>query len=268
MEILNKNMAPISEATWKEIKKQTKTVLTNSSTARTFVDIDGPHGAQFAAVSTGRFKTPRKEWESGMNYGIRDVMPLVEIRKPFELDMFELENIDRGAKDIDFGPLEVAAKSLANFEENIIYKGLKTASIVGLESSSKYKPVLLPNEPKDILKLIGAQINRLQRNSVEGPYSFIVEEKYWLELINLTDGYPIIQQLKDLLAGEIIVNDSNDSSFLISKRGEDYELIIGQDTTIGYDSHTTKNLKLYLTESFTFRVLSPEAVVVLLWKNN
>lgn len=256
-------MAPISEATWKEIKKQTKTVLTNSLTARKFVDIDGPHGPKFAAVSTGRFKTPRKEWQSGMNYGIRDSMPLVEIRKPFELDMFELENIDRGAKDIDFSSLEVAAKGLANFEESIIYKGLDTAGVIGLEKSSNYRPERLPNKPKDILKTIGAQINRLQNNSVQSPYSFIVEENYWLELINLTDGYPIIQQLKDLLKGEIIVNNSNNNSFLVSKRGGDYEMTIGQDTTIGYDSHNTKIIKLFLTESFTFRVLSPESLIVL-----
>jgi len=267
MNIIRKNMAPISEVAWKEIEKQTKTVLINSLTARKFVDIDGPHGVEFAAVSTGKFKTPRKEWELGMNYGIREVMPLVEIRKPFELDLYDLDNIERGAKDIDFETLETAANGLADFEENIIYKGLKNAGIVGLEKSSKYPTEQLPNQTNNILKLIGAQINRLQRNAVEGPYSLILEEKYWLELINLTGGYPIIQQLKDLLGGEIIVNDKNDNSYLISKRGGDYELTIGRDTSIGYDSHDTKKLKLYLTESFTFRVLSPESVVVLNWKN-
>jgi len=263
MEILKKKMAPLSSEMWKEIKDQAKSVLSTSRTIRKFADIDGPYGSDFATVSTGRLKVPRQKWKTGTNYGIREVLPLVEIRIPFELDLWELENIDKGAKDVELDNLDEALKSVVKLEENIIYKGLKDAGIKGLEESSKYPVEDLPDNPSDILKYIGALINRLQQNGVEGPYSLVLEENYWLELINLTDGYPIIQQLKDLLEGQIIVNNNFDKSFLLSKRGGDYELTIGQDTSIGYDSHDDRNIKLYLTESFTFRVLSPESIVVM-----
>lgn len=267
MEILRKKMAPMSNDMWKDIKDQAESVLATSRTVRKFADVDGPFGPDFAAVSTGRFKVPRDKWKTGINYGIREVLPLIEVRIPFELDLWELENISRGAKDADLDNLDVAVKAAVNLEENIIYKGLNNAGIAGLEKSSKYPIEKLPVDPSEILKLVGAQINRLQQNGVEGPYSLVLEESYWLELVNLTGGYPIIQQLKDLLEGQVIVNKNFDKSFLVSKRGGDYELTIGQDTTIGYDAHDERKINLFLTESFTFRVLSPEALVVLAGKN-
>ena len=50
---------------------------------------------------------------------------------------------------------------------------------------------------------------------------------------------------------------------VISQRGDDHELTVGQDFSIGYLDHTATAVRLYLQESFTFRVLSPEAAVPL-----
>jgi uncharacterized linocin/CFP29 family protein len=36
---------------------------------------------------------------------------------------------------------------------------------------------------------------------------------------------------------------------------------VGQDFAIGYHSHTAAEISLFITESFTFRVLAPEALV-------
>lgn len=50
---------------------------------------------------------------------------------------------------------------------------------------------------------------------------------------------------------------------LLSTRGGDFSLHLGQDVSIGYQSHTDGAVRLYLQESFTFRLLSPEAAVAL-----
>lgn len=261
--LLKRNIAPITKEGWTEIDGQAKQVLDNSLTARKFADIEGPMGIDFAGVSTGRFKIPKKDWENGINYGIRDVLPMVEIRKPFQVDLWELDNISRGARDIKLESLEKAAKSLAIFEETIIYKGLNNSGISGMEKSSGYQPEYLPENPENILRFIGKLMNRLRNNAVNGPYSLVIDESYWLELINITESYPLVKQLKELLDGDVIVNDNIKTSFLISDRGGDFELTLGQDTSIGYESHTSKKANLFLTESLTFRVLSPEAVIVL-----
>jgi uncharacterized linocin/CFP29 family protein len=46
-------------------------------------------------------------------------------------------------------------------------------------------------------------------------------------------------------------------------RGDDFELVVGQDLSIGYLSHDNAKVTLYLEESLTFRLLSPQAAVPL-----
>lgn len=262
MNILKKSIAPITDKAWEEIADQTKEILRTYQTARKFVDIDGPNGLEQAGVSTGRLVVPENQSDKGINYGIREYLPLVEIRKPFELDLWELDNVERGAKDVDLEPLEDAVKEMASFEENAIYQGFEPAKIKGLEESAEGGVVSIPNNTNAFLKEIGTQIIKLKRNAVEGPYSLVISENEWLEMIKLSEGYPIQMQLKELLGGKVIINPSNKKSFLVSERGGDYELILGQDITLGYDSHSTRSVKLYLTSSFTFRVIAPEAIVV------
>ena len=103
----------------------------------------------------------------------------------------------------------------------------------------------------------------VRKEGVEGPYTFVVNDAVWLELINQTGGYPLLRQLKkDILGGNIIVQHSSDKSFLISERGGDFELTLGHDTAIGYNSHDAKKVTLFFTASYTYRTLSPEAVTV------
>ncbi len=51
---------------------------------------------------------------------------------------------------------------------------------------------------------------------------------------------------------------------MLSTRGGDFELTVGQDFSIGYLGHSDTAVVLYLQESFTFRTLAPEAAVPLL----
>jgi uncharacterized linocin/CFP29 family protein len=54
-----------------------------------------------------------------------------------------------------------------------------------------------------------------------------------------------------------------DGAFVLTTRGGDFELHIGQDVSIGYLSHTDSAVRLYLQESFTFLLLTSEAAVAL-----
>ncbi len=263
MNIFKKSLAPITDEGWKELTDQTKKLLKTHLTAREFVDINGPNGMDFGGVSTGRLINSGKNSKEGVNFGIREFLPLTEIRKPFELDLWELDNADRGAKDINLEPLEEAVKAIALFEENAIYKGFKDGQIRGLEESAEHPMVLLPDDPNDVLNIISAQVISLRKEGVEGPYTLVLTDDIWKKLVTLSKGYPVIKQLNEITGGNVIVNNYNENSFLVSEQGEDYELIIGQDISIGYDGHTTEKVKLYLTGSFTFRVLSPEAIRVL-----
>ena len=263
MNILKKTLAPITDEGWKELTEQMRKLLNTHLTGREFVDIDGPNGLDFGGIATGRLITPDKNKKDGVNFGIREYLPLTEVRKPFELDLWELDDVERGAKDVDLEPLEEAVKQIALFEENAIYKGFKEGQIRGLEESAEHSTIMIPDDPNDFLNIISAQVVSLQKDGVKGPYSLVITNDMWQKLVTLSKGYPVIKHLEDILGGQVIVNNFNENSYLVSEQGEDYELILGQDISIGYDGHTTEKVKLYLTESFTFRVLSPEAVRIL-----
>jgi len=55
-----------------------------------------------------------------------------------------------------------------------------------------------------------------------------------------------------------------EGAFVLTTRGGDFELNVGQDVSIGYLSHTDSVVRLYLQETFVFRVLTSEAAVALL----
>ena len=66
-----------------------------------------------------------------------------------------------------------------------------------------------------------------------------------------------------LVDGEIIWAPAIAGAFVLSTRGGDFDLHVGQDFSIGYFSHTDTTVRLYLQESFTFLMLTAEAAVAL-----
>jgi len=52
-------------------------------------------------------------------------------------------------------------------------------------------------------------------------------------------------------------------AIVLSIRGGDVKLECGQDLAIGYESHDGDAVRLYLEESFSFHVATPEAAVAL-----
>ena len=54
-----------------------------------------------------------------------------------------------------------------------------------------------------------------------------------------------------------------EGGLVVSTRGGDFELSVGQDFSIGYLEHNLETVRLYIEESFTFLVLTQQAGVPL-----
>jgi len=266
MNILKRELAPISEKAWEEIDDTARDVLRNYLSARKVVDVEGPRGADFASVSLGRLNIMKNDPKEEVGYGIHTVQPLVESRAEFELDIMELDNVNRGAYDLDLDALEEAAKKIAAFEERAIYLGFKKGQIQGMKNASPYDTIKLGNEAKDIIEGVSNGITTFNKASVEGPYMMIVGDKLWRFISSQVKGYPLKRILEHLLGSKIILNPACEEAFLVSTRGGDLKLTIGQDLSIGYHDHTTTKVKLYFGESFTFQVLDPNVIINLDWK--
>ena len=261
MDILKRELAPITDQAWQEIDRQAKRVFLSQLTARRFVDVIGPKGWDFTAVGLGRINVPENQRDGDVRFGIHMVQPLVEIRTSFQLDQWELDNISRGAADVDFTPLIDAAKQTALFEEKAVYHGFEAGDIDGILSFLEYEPLLFSHDPGDFLGTINEASTVLKDASVEGPYALLVNPLLWTDLVGMKTGYPLSKAIENAVKAKIILVPVLEDALLVSLRGGDYQLTLGHDLSVGYESHDDKYVNLYFTESFTFRVLDPSVFV-------
>jgi len=99
---------------------------------------------------------------------------------------------------------------------------------------------------------------------VNGPYSAVLSSDAYTALSETSDhGYPVLEHVKRLIDGEIIWAPAIAGAFVLTTRGGDFGLYIGEDVSIGYLSHNDKTVRLFLEETFTFLLLTTEASVAL-----
>jgi len=152
MDILKRDLAPIPIEAWTEIDEQATRSLKAMLSGRKVLDVSGPMGTDFPGVPEGRLNYPKKQPKGGLKYGIRKVHHIVEVRVPFELDISEMDNVVRGAKDVDLEGLENAARKTALFEEQVIYHGLPEANITGLKLCVGDECLTIGSKPEELLE--------------------------------------------------------------------------------------------------------------------
>jgi uncharacterized linocin/CFP29 family protein len=243
MDHLFRELAPVSDVGWQEIEKEAARTLKTTLAARKLVDFKGPLGWRTSAVGMGRSKAAEPPSRTTVGTRLREVLPLVELRVPFQLRRAELDALDRGAKDFDNDPIIAAAREIAICEQ--------AASSVEISGGAIGYPSLVTDA-----------LNRLRDAGVGGPFAIALSERCYAGLTESTEeGYPVLQHVRRHIDGPVVWAPGLDGAVVLSMRGEDFELTVGEDFSIGYLSHDANYVHLYIEESFTFWLLSPQAAV-------
>ncbi len=261
MDLLKRDLAPILPEGWKAIDAEATRVLSLNLAGRKVVDLRGPLGWKFAAVSTGRIQALTDE-PKGLTVGLRSVQPLLEVRTAIQLELAELDAISRGVVNLDLGPVVRAAEMMASCEDRAIFHSHRAGGIVGIIESSPHAPMPV-TRVEDWPKVIVRAKEVLRAAGVGGPYALVLGKRAYDDLSAASeDGYPLRKRIEPaLIDGPIVWAPALDGAVLASARGGDFELTIGQDLSVGYSHHDERRVDLYLTESFTFRVLEPAAAL-------
>ncbi|MBM9506928.1 family 1 encapsulin nanocompartment shell protein [Actinacidiphila acididurans] len=263
MNNLHRELAPISAAAWADLEAEASRTFKRHIAARRIVDVPDPAGAELAAVATGHLDalTPPAE---GVRAHLRRSQPVVELRVPFTVDRRQVDDVERGAKDADWQPVKDAAKQLAFAEDRAVFEGYQAAGITGIRASSANRELLLPADVRDFPDAVAQAVTALRLAGVDGAYTLALSAEAYTAVSETSDhGYPIHEHIARLLDGEIIWAPAIDGAFLLSTRGGDFELRLGQDVSIGYLSHDATSIELYFQETFTFLVHTAEASVAL-----
>jgi uncharacterized linocin/CFP29 family protein len=263
MNNLHRELAPISDVAWTQIEQETSRTFKRHIAGRRVVDMHGPAGTALAAVGTGHLRTISAP-KGGITARQREVKALVELRVPFELERQAIDDVERGANDSNWQPAKDAARELAFAEDSAIFEGYAAAGIEGIRQGSSNPKMTLPGDVREYPEAIAQGLSRLRLVGVNGPYSVLLGADAYTALAETSDhGYPVLDHVKRLVHDKIIWAPAITGAFVLTGRGGDFDLHIGQDVSIGYLKHTDAAVTLYLQETFSFLMLTAEAAVAL-----
>lgn len=264
MDHLLRSVAPISDGGWDLLDGEARERLMPALAARKLVDFSGPHGWQHSATNLGRVASIRTSLPAGVSVLQRRVLPLIELRAHFELSRAELRDVDRGADDSDLASLDRAAREIATAENVAVFHGWEGA-IRGISEASPHEPAPLGASAEHYPRAIAGAVERLLFSGIGGPYGLALGPEQYTQVIETAEhgGFPLLEHVRKIIEGPIVWTPGVTGAILVSLRGGDFILDCGQDLSIGYLSSDEEVVRLYLEESFSFHVATPEAAVAL-----
>lgn len=255
---LLRDLAPIPAKAWTVIDDEARQRLTPLLAARRVTDWSGPGGWEHDRYSLGRTTAlpgpPPGADVTGVRTRQRRVLPVAEVRVPFTVRRDEIDDIQRGAADTDLDDLDRAAREAALVENRAVFHGWPAAGIVGLTDYSSFPPAALGADCATYPTAVAMAVDRLRQAGVEGPYALAVGPERYTAIVETTEhgGYPLIDHLARILDGKVVWSPGVDGAVLVSQRGGDFTLDVGQDWSVGYLGHDDATVTLYLEETFTF----------------
>ena len=209
--MLYRDLAPVPKEAWDEIDERAKEVLKSYLSARKVVNVNGPKGLDYNVITEGRLTNV--EEDNNVCYAPYKVQPLIESRIEFEMNRWELDNVQRGAKDVDYEPLEKAAEEIAKFEDNAIYNGLANGMIQGLRNSMEFKAIPFGKSANKIMESITEGIIKLRKAYAHGSFTLIVGEEAYKRIISEETAYPLDERIETLIEGKILFSHAVDGAF-------------------------------------------------------
>ena len=144
-----------------------------------------------------------------------------------------------------------------------MFHGHPDGGIQGIAPSSPHEKIQISDEYRNYPGWVARAVAMLQTSGIAGPYAVALGPRCYTGVIETTEmgGYPVLEHLRLVAGGPVLWAPGVDGAVVLSTRSGDYELTLGQDVSIGYLDHDATSVHLYLEESFTFTVMTPEAAV-------
>jgi uncharacterized linocin/CFP29 family protein len=257
--------APITDNGWRLLDEEARERLTPALAARKLVDFSGPHGWEYSATNLGRVEDLEEVPGENVAASQRRVLGLVELRAHFSVSRAELDDADRGAPDIDLETLDAAARRIAVAENAAVFHGLGAAGVRGIAEASSNDEITLGEDCEVYPRHVAKSVDTLRSAGVDGPYGLALSPEGHTHVLETAEhgGYPLMQHLQEILGGPIVWAPGVKGGVVVSLRGGDFLFESGQDLSVGYEAHDADAVQLYIEESFSFRVATPEAAVSL-----
>lgn len=265
MNHLLREQAPITDAAWSLLDGEAKQRLTVALGARALIDFAGPFGWQHSATDLGRLGPAVPSPAQGVTARPRVVLALAEVHADFTVQRDELRDFSRGAVDVDLSSLDDAALRIAAVENAAVFHGWDELGMIGVIDASPHPPIPRSADRNRYAQQVASAVAALRRSGIGGPYGLALSPSSYTEVIETSEhgGYPLLDHLHKILGGPIAWVPGIRQGVVLSVRGGDFLLECGEDFALGYTGHDAESVSLYIEETFSFRVATPEAAVAL-----
>jgi uncharacterized linocin/CFP29 family protein len=262
MDHLHRDLAPISAAGWEVIDGEATSRLPTYLAARKLVDFTGPHGWSHSATNLGRISEITGP-SAGVAAAQRRVLPLMELRTEFKVARVQLDDVERGATDPDLPELDEAVRQIALGENVTVFHGHGAAGLRGITESTSHEPISLDPDVGRSPDGVARAVNALRQAGIDGPYGLAICPDIYTEIVESSEygGHLLFDHLREILGGPLVWAPGVEGGVVLSLRGGDFQFDCGQDLSIGYLDHDADVVRLYIEESFSFRMVEPDAAV-------
>lgn len=263
MKFLNRETSAIAAAVWEQIDAVFIPMLSQRLKLRSLVGFT-PVPFETDAVATGKLKTLSSA--DKLSISARKALEMVEIRYDFDLPKSIVEAFKRDLPDFDDTVFKEASKRFSAVENSLILEGVKETGIEGILNKSPHKPIHAKHI-KGLIDAVGLMIAAFKSEFVEGPYKLVLSIATLSKMIAESEGgISIKSRLENLLGTDffVVCESIGDEKILaLSQRGGDFILYNGLDVSVGFSEEKADSYALFMTESCTFRIITPEAALLI-----
>jgi uncharacterized linocin/CFP29 family protein len=90
----------------------------------------------------------------------------------------------------------------------------------------------------------------LRAADIAGPYAIALGARCFTGVTETTErgGYPVLEHLREILGGPVVWAPAVDGAVILSQRGGDYKMTVGQDFSVGYLFSDAALVQFYIEE--------------------
>ena len=261
MNNLHRELAPISDDAWAQLEEETTRTLKRLSRRTAGGRSQVPGGVGLSAVGTGHLKAIAAPGD-GVLARQREVKPLVELRVPFDSTAFR-STMSSAARTIPTGNRRRTPRRRSPMPRTAPSSMATPPRRTGIRQGTSNPVMTLPADVRHYPDAIAQALSQFRLAGVNGPYSVVLGA----EPTRRSPRPPITaircSTCEETRQGRDHLAPALEGAFVLTTRGGDFDLHIGQDVSIGYLGDTDSAVRLYLQETLTFLILTSEASVAL-----
>ena len=237
MNNLHRELAPISDAAWAQIEEETSRTLKRYLAGRRVVDVQGPAAPPFR----GRHRPPADDRGAERRHHRAAARGEAAGRaaRSVRADRQAIDDVERGATT------PTGSRRRTPPPDRLCRRSARSSRAMRPPASTAFArgPAIrsrrCPADVREYPDAIAQALSQLRLVGVNGPYSVLLGADAYTALAETSDhGYPVLEHVKRLVDDEIIWAPAIAGAFVLTTRGGDFDLHIGQDVSIGYLSHT------------------------------